>query len=297
MLQAMERQMVVRAKQHLRARGAREQFVERRIVQLVRRAAANDLHSQLLLVHHLPYAGQTASRDGVVLPSHNERHLPVAPVEQEVCGDLSGLLMVHVHPADAAALVRPADHKIRKVDAREDRRELRREDVRVEKQRVRLLLLDDIADDDGRLVPRKRLKEERIPFFLQVCGGTGDNLEHVRVFKRYVPVKVRNEQHRPARLTRKALRPRVRAVAETPGDLPDILLCPLRNGAAVVQRLGDRGDGNARLLRHIIDRYRRRFVPPKPHIPTHRLCHGFRPFSRAASRVFPTRPAPLQDSL
>ena len=285
-LQTVQRKMVVCAEQHLRPHAAGEQLVKRRVIQIARRAAANDLHGQLLLVHRLADTGQTAARDGVVLAAHDECHMAVALIKQVVCGDLPRLLVVHVHPANAAALVRLADHEIRKIDAREDRRELCREDVRVEDQRVRLPLLDNVADDLGRFLPGKRLEKERVPLLFEICGCAGDDLKHVRVFKRNVPVKVRKEEHCPARLARKALRPRVRAVAETLGGLPDAFLCMLGNGAAVVQRLGDRGDGDTRLVRHIIDRYRRRFVPPIPRIPMRRLCHGFLPFSREASRAF-----------
>ena len=288
--------MVVRAEQYLRADIAREQHVERRIVQRPRRLTANDLDRQLLLVHRLPDTGQTALRNGVVLPPHDKRHLPVAPVEQVICGDLPRLFMVHVHPAYAAALIRLADHKIRKIDTGQNRRQLCRENMRMEEQCVRLPLLNNVADDYGRFLPRKRLEQKRIPLFLQIRGGAGDDLEHMRVFKRYVPVKVRDEQHRPARLPGKALRSRVGSVAEPAGDRPDPFLCLLRNGAAVVQRLGDRGNGNVRFPRHIINRYRRRSAPPTPRIPMRRLCHGFLPFSRGASRALLTAPVPRRDS-
>ena len=47
---------------------------------------------------------------------------------------------------------------------------------------------DNVADDLGRFLPGKRLEKERVPLLFEIRGCAGDDLKHVRVFKRNVPV-------------------------------------------------------------------------------------------------------------
>ena len=148
-------------------------------------------------------------------------------------------------------------------------------------ERVRLPLLDDVPDVKGRRLFRQRLQGQGIVLAVQIRGNAGNDLEHMGIFKGNVLVEIRDEQHRAACLPGKILGPRVGAVAETIRNFPYRRLGLVGDGVAVVQRLGNRGNGYPRLLCHVINRHRHESVPPVLHTPMHRLWHDCRLFSRA----------------
>ena len=114
-------------------------------------------------------------------------------------------------------------------------------------------LLHQLAHIGGCAALVHVLEQHRIALLLQRAGDAGENGEHMRVFKGDALIQLGGKDHGAALLPGEAARAGVGLVLEPARGFQHMPSGFLGNGVAAAERLGDSGDGNARLPRQIIN--------------------------------------------
>ena len=127
------------------------------------------------------------------------------------------------------------------------------QDPGVEHDPVRLFALHERADAFRRVLRRHVLDKQRIALFVQPAFHAVDDLKQVRILKCHAAGQIGGEQHGAVPLPGKAAGPGVGLIVHLPGQCLNPFPGLVGNGVAVVQRLGDGGDGNMGFPRQIVN--------------------------------------------
>ena len=188
---------------------------------------------------------------------------PAVPLGQQIRrGNRAGVGIAVVNPADLAFKIGHSQHDMGKMPPGQYSGQRMGHNADMDGNGIGTAAGDDFLcrAAGGGFV--RSLQDQMVASFLQRLLQPGNDFKHMGIPEGRVGRHIRQKHHQAIGAAGKILGIGTGIVVQFPHHLPHMLRCLFRDAVVAVEHLGNRGNGYARCLRHILNGYAHGKSPP-----------------------------------